>query len=258
MILLWWARVVVGSVSLQLSRGFRAQLISGAVLSPLGGGIYILMARYLGREDLAAYVVVAPMLTGLWGAAMTASGDSISTERGEGTLELLVAAPAPAALVALGRVIATTLQSLIAIPLTLGVAALLGVTLGIADPGRFVMAILALMLSAGAIGFLFAAMFVLARSTNLFTNVINWPLWILGATAFPVAALPETVRWLSPLVALSWAGASLRGAAEGAGDAWWAGILAVVVLSIAYSAIGALLYRVVVRRVRADGSLSSF
>lgn len=258
MTLLWWARVVLRSVRLQLSRGFRAQLISGAVLSPLGGGIYILMARYLGREDLAAYVVVAPMLTGLWGAAMTASGDSISTERGEGTLELLVAAPSPAALVALGRVIATTLQSLIAIPLTLAVAALLGVTLRVAEPGYFAMAVIALVLSTGAIGFLFAALFVLARSTSLFTNVINWPLWILGATAFPVAALPEPVRWLSPLVALSWAGATLRGAADGVGDAWWTGVLAVVVLALAYSGIGAVLYRGVERRVRADGSLSSF
>lgn len=254
----WWSAVILAAVRLQLSRGFNAQLISGAILSPLAGGIYILMARHLGRLDLAPYVVIAPILSGLWGSAMTASGDAVTTERGEGTLELLVAAPAPAALVAIGRVVATTLQSLIAIPFTLTVAALLGVPLRIAEPVMFALGILALVLSTLGVGLVFAGLFVLTRSATLFTTVINWPLWILGGTAFPVAMLPAAVQPISALVALSWAGELLRGAASGTGPSWGSGLLAVVVLAALYFAIAARLFVGIERRVRADGSLASF
>lgn len=254
----WWSEVIVAAARLQLSRGFHAQLISGAVLSPLAGGIYILMAQYLGRPDLAPYVVIAPMLSGLWGTAMTASGDAVATERGEGTLELLIAAPAPSALVAIGRVIATTLQSLIAIPLTLGIAAILGVPLRIAEPLVFIVGVLALVVSTVGVGLVFAGLFVLARSTSLFTTVINWPLWILGGIAFPIATLPGAVQPLSALVALSWAGELLRASANGVGPAWWVALAAVLVLAAAYFAVAARLFVGVERRVRANGSLASF
>jgi len=254
----WWSQVVVAAARLQLSRGLNAQLISGAILSPLAGGIYILMARHLGRLDLAPYVVIAPILSGLWGSAMTASGDAVTTERGEGTLELLVAAPAPSALVAIGRVIATTMQSLIAIPFTLVVAALLGVTLDIAEPLMFALGILGLVVSTVAVGLIFAGLFVMTRSATLFTTVINWPLWILGGTAFPIAMLPGWLQGLSALVALSWAAEILRGAARGVGPTWWTALGAVLVLAAVYFAVAARLFIGVERRVRADGSLASF
>jgi len=256
--LTWWWRVVAEAARVQLRLGLHTRLISGAILSPLGGGIYILMARYLGRTDLAAFVVLAPILTGLWGSAMTSSGESISTERDEGTLELLIAAPAPAALVTLGRAIATTIESLIAIPITLVVAALLGVPLPIAEPLLFAVGLAALVFATMAVGLIFAGIFVLARTTTVFQNVLNWPLWILSGTAFPIALLPGLVQPFSALVALAWAAAVLRGAATGIGSSWWLGLGAVVALGILYVAIAARLFVAVERRVRVDGSLASF
>lgn len=254
----WWFRVLAGVLRVQFARGFHAQLLLGAVVSPLAAAIYILMAGHLGRTDLAAYVVIAPMLAGLWGAAITASGEAISSERGEGTLELLIAAPAPAALVAVGRVAAMTLQSLIAIPLTLVVAALLGVPLHIVEPGLFLLGVFGVTVSTGAVGLLFASLFVLARSTRLFQNVIGQPLWILSGIAFPLAMLPDETVPFSALVALTWGTLVLRGAAQGAGPGWWVGLTATLVLSALYFLVGARLFIGIERRVRADGSLASF
>jgi len=256
--LLWWMRVIVASIRVELARGFHAQLIGGALVSPLASAIYILMARHLGRTEATSYVVLAPMLFGMWGTAIVASGEAISSERGEGTLELLIAAPAPAALVAVGRIIAMTAESLVAVPLTLIVAALLGMPLEIREPGLFALGIFALVLSTAAIGMLFASLFVLARSTRLFQNVIGWPLWILSGVAFPLAVLPEAMRPLAAFVALSWGAAVLRGAAAGAGASWGIGLAAVLVLSVAYATLGARLFIGIERRVRVDGSLSTF
>lgn len=254
----WWSYVVLETIRVQLSRGLHAQLILGAVVSPLASAIYILMAQHLGRTDATAYVVLAPMVLGMWGTAIVASGESISSERGEGTLELLIAAPAPAALVAVGRVVATTVQSLVAIPLTLIVAAALGMPLAIKDPGLFLLAVGALTLSTAAIGLLFASLFVLGRSTRLFQNVVGWPLWILSGIAFPLAMLPEAVRPLSGLIALSWNAALLRAASTGVGGAWWIALAAVIALSIGYVVLGGRLFIGIERRVRVDGSLATF
>lgn len=255
---LWWSRVFLVALGAQLGRGLHAQLLLGAVVTPLAGAIYILMAQHLGRDDLAAYVVLAPILAGLWGTAITASGEAVSSERAEGTLELLIAAPAPAALVVMGRVAATTIQSLIAVPLTLGVAALMGMPLGIADPALFATGLVALVFATMSLGLMLAGLFVLARSTRLFQNVVGQPIWILSGIAFPVALLPDAIEPLSALIALAWGAAVLRAASEGAGASAPIGVVAVVVLSLFYFAVGARLFIGVERRVRADGSLASF
>ncbi len=234
------------------------QLILGVLIGPVSSAIYILMARQLGRTDATVYVVLAPMMLGMWGTAITTSGEAVASERGEGTLELLIAAPAPAALVAIGKILTTTTESLLAVPLTLIIAVALGMPLAIEHPGHFAVALAALTLSTAAVGLLFASVFVLARSTRLFQNVIGLPLWILSGVAFPLALLPDSIRPLSALVALSWNAAVLRASATALGPWWWFGLGAAIVLSVVYFVLGARLFVGVERRVRVDGSLSTF
>lgn len=254
----WWARAVAVAIRVELSRGLQAQVIGGALIGPLSAAIYILMARYLDRADATAYVVLAPIALGMWGTAMLASGEAVSSERYEGTLELLIAAPTPAALVVVGKVLAATIQSLIAIPLTLVAAALLGLPLSIAHPALFAVAIVALTLSTAAIGLVFASAFMLARSTRIFQNSIGFPLWIVSGVAFPISVLPEAIRPLSAFSALAWCVAALRAATGEPGGAWWIAIGATVILSAVYAVLGARLFVGVERRVRIDGSLSTF
>jgi ABC-2 type transport system permease protein len=194
----------------------------------------------------------------MWSTAMLASGEAVSSERYEGTLELLIAAPTPAALVVVGKVLATTALSLVAVPLTLAVAASLGLPLAIAHPALFVIALIALTASTAAIGLVFASAFMLARSTRIFQNSIGFPLWIVSGIAFPISVLPEAIRPLSAFSALAWCVAALRAAAGDPGDAWWVAIGATATLSAVYAVFGARLFIGVERRVRVDGSLSTF
>lgn len=254
----WWARVVVASIRVEVSKGLQAQVIGGALIGPLSAAIYILMARHLGRLDATAYVVLAPIALGMWSTAILASGEAVSSERGEGTLELLIAAPAPAALVAVGKILANTAESLAAVPLTLAVAIGLGLPLAIGHPVMFAVALATLTVSTAAVGLVFASAFVLARSTRIFQNVIGFPLWIVSGVAFPITVLPEAIRPLSALSALTWCIAALRSATGTPGAAWWIAIGAGLALSLGYALLGARLFVGVERRVRVDGSLSTF
>jgi ABC-2 type transport system permease protein len=254
----WWFRVLAAGARLQLSQALQAQLLLGAVISPLAASIYILMARHLGRDDLSAYVVIAPILTAVWGTAITSSGEAISEERSRGTLELLIAAPAPVALVIVGRLVATTALSLVSAPLTLALGWLMGMTLPVRAPLLFLLGASGLLLCTVGLGLILASTFVLARSTRLFQNVIGFPLFILGGAAFPIALLPDAVQPLSAVVALSWAAELMRASVSRPGQDVTGPLIAIVVLAAAYAVVGGALLKCVLWRVRGAGTLSSY
>lgn len=255
----WWLRVMSAGARVQWSRGRGGNFLLAAVVTPVFYTlVLVLMARQLGRAaDLAPFLVVAPALMGVWAGAILTGAEAVADERGSGTLELLIAAPAPTELVVLGRVTANTLLSLIAIPLVLATGRLLGAELQIADAFSALLAVVALAISTVAITLIFASTFVLARTTRVFQNVIGFPLYILSGIAFPLTLLPDWAEPLSALVALRWVGELLRASLQGETDpAPIPALLAVAVLATAYALVGHWLFSRIERAVRASGTIS--
>ena len=94
----WWLRVVMAGARVQASRTRGAIFLLAAVVTPVAYAVvFLMMARQAGSaQALAAYVVVAPALMGVFYSAIVNGGDVVADERAIGTLELLIAAPAPA------------------------------------------------------------------------------------------------------------------------------------------------------------------
>lgn len=255
----WWLRILLAGARVQLSRGRGGNFLLAAVVTPVFYAVVlVLMARYFGRtSELAPFLVVSPALIGVWAGAILTGAEAVADERGSGTFELLIAAPAPTELVVLGRVGTNTLLSLIAIPLVVITGQLLGAQLAIVDVFAAVLALLGLAVSTMAITLIFASTFVLARTTRVFQNVIGFPLYILSGIAFPLALLPDWAQVLSTLVALRWVGELLRAAIRG--DS--AGVLvpaltAMATLALLYGASGHWLFSRIERAVRANGQVS--
>ena len=220
--------------------------------------VLVLVVQHAGRTDLAAYAVLGPAVLGAWGVAVGTSGHVVTEDRWNGTLELVLIAPGGGWLVFFGRVLATSVVSLIAIAETIAVARLMGMSLDIRDPGLFAVAVAATVVSVAAAGLITAATYVLARETRLFTNVLAFPLIMLSGAAFPIALLPEPGQWLSEIISLKW-GAQLLRAAVGAEEPNVAVALVMMgVLTAAYVIIGRAVFSVVERRVRYTGTLSSY
>jgi len=255
----WWLRIVLAGVRVQVSRGRGGTFILGAVAVPvLYALVFVLMAKNLGRaNELAPFLVLGPALIGVWYSAIITGGAVIADERGSGTLELLVAAPAPTGLVVLGRVTGNTLMSLIGIPLVLITARLLGAELAVIDLFRAALGLLALAISTVAMTLIFSSTFVLARSAVVLANLIPHPLYILSGIAFPVALLPAWAQALSSILALSWIAELLRSSTRPDSSVSILPILgAVAALTVAYAASGYWLFARVERAIRANGKVS--
>jgi ABC-2 type transport system permease protein len=225
---------------------------------PIFTVIFLSIIVYSGRKDLAAFGVVGPALMGLWGSALFVSGEIISMDKGSGTIDNVVAAPAPLAAIVWGRVLACTTLGLVGFVEAWLVADLLfDVDLQIHHLGWFVLAFVVTALAISGTSLLMAALFVRWREVRTVQMGFTYPFLVLGGVAVPVSYLPEWVRPLARLVFLSWSADLLRGALspEPMSDPV-VRLLAVIVLGTVALIIGWKLIDVMTDRVRADGTLS--
>src|SRR5436190_799197 len=107
--------------------------------APLFTIIFMMIFRHAGRTDLTAYAAIAPVFIALWWLALFNSGWTITIERWNGTIEMLVAAPSSFAAVVLGRISATTMIGVVSFGEAWLVARLVfGTTVTIEHPWVFV------------------------------------------------------------------------------------------------------------------------
>lgn len=227
-------------------------------LAPLQTAVFTLIFMHAQRGDLTAYAVLAPSLIALFLMALQTSGELISRERENGSLEGLLAAPGRFEAMLLGRISAVTALSLLAFVESWVVAWFItGQPVAIERPGLFAVTLAITALSMNGWALVMAAVFVLARSARTFQNSLSYPFLVLGGVLVPVSLLPEPVQVLSRSVFLSWSADLLR-QSLGAAPAGSLGgqFVALGLLGLTGYAVGHLLVHRALRRVRTTGSLT--
>lgn len=219
--------------------------------------ILLAITRNAGREDLAAYAVLAPALMALWSMALLVAGEIVDVDRSLGTLEGLVATPGSFTALTTGRIAAVTTVSLVGFAEAWLVALAFGELVVIHHPVVFAATVLVTALATAGTASVMAAVFVLARSARIFQNSLSYPFFVLGGVMVPLALLPEPVQWAGRVVYLSWSADLLRDAvAPGPVDAAAVRLLVVLGLGALGYAAGAWLLRRVLMRVRTLGTLT--
>jgi ABC-2 type transport system permease protein len=228
-----------------------------SVLQPvIFASIAFFMVETGTREGTLLYVALGAGLMGIWSATLFGSGGAIQWQRWQGTLELLVAAPAPFLWSLLPLTVATSTIGLYSITATLVWGQLFfGVPLEFVHPFQFVVALPVTVLSLGMLGLVLASTFVLARNANAFSNLLEYPVWLATGLLVPLSLLPGWVEPLSWVLAPTWGVEAVRDAALGGGSAWPA-IGMCVLLGLVYMALGALLLRNFERAARKRATLS--
>jgi ABC-2 type transport system permease protein len=209
------------------------------------------------RADLAPYAVVAATVIAVWNMALLVSGEVVSGERDNGSLEALVAAPASLAVVVLGRTVTTTVVSLLSLGESVLVAWLVfGVRPTVEHLDVFALTLLATTAAMVGTATAFAGLFVLARSARTFQNSLSYPFYLLSGAVVPVVLLPEWMQPLSRVVFLSWATDLIRDCLR-PGPVPDVALRIAIVLGLGASAYAAGLYALarIVNRVRADGTV---
>ncbi|WP_120005008.1 ABC transporter permease [Nesterenkonia muleiensis] len=204
--------VVVASFCLQLRqmRG-NADWMMPLITTPLLTIVFVTIFLHAGRLELVSYAVLAPAMMAMWSTSLMSAGELISSERENGSLEGLIAAPAPFGLVLFGRIAAVTTLSLAGFAEAWVTGSLLiGEPVPIAQPWHFSAAVLVTVLAMTCWAGVMSSLFVLARSARIFQNSLSYPFFVLGGVLVPVSMLPVWVEVPSRLVFLSWSSDLLR------------------------------------------------
>jgi ABC-2 type transport system permease protein len=192
---------------------------------------------------------------GIWSTTLFGAGGVIQWQRWGGTLELLIAAPSPFLLVLIGQTAAPATVGLYSITATLLWGRLFfGVPLHIAHPLAFAASIPATIAGLAAMGIVMASTFVLYRYGAAFSNLLEYPVWLITGLLVPVGLLPGWVRPIGWCLAPTWGVRAIRNAAIG-GDPW-PPIGMCLALGLVYLGIGALTMANFERLARARATLS--
>ncbi len=207
------------------------------------------------RRDLGAYAIVGPAVMAVFQMALFVSGEMIAAERGNALFEATLTTPARYSSILLGRTLAVTLVSFLALIESILVGALFGVFVSIHHPVVFAATLATTAFAMTGTAVAMASLFVLSRSARTFQNALSYPFFVLGGVVVPVAFLPTFVQPLSWIVFLSWSSGLLRASlmSEPIPDAGWR-LAAVASLGLVALAVGELLLRWTLNRARVDGT----
>jgi ABC-2 type transport system permease protein len=188
-----------------------------SILQPIiFASIAFFMWRAGAREGTLLYVALGAGLMGMWSSTLFGSGGAIQWQRWQGTLEILVAAPPRFLMTILPLTMATASVGLYAIVATLVWGRLLfGVPLDFVHPLLFALALPATVLGLGLMGLVMASTFVLYRHATAFSNLLEYPIWLVTGLLVPVSMLPGFVEPLSWLLAPTWGVQAVRESALG-------------------------------------------
>ena len=223
--------------------------------------VFTFVALTLFKEasgPFGLYAVLGGGMMGMWGNTLYSSGFAISFEKWQGTLEEVVAAPSNLLHVIAGKSVSNALFGLVNMVAILLIASLVfRVSLGVANPVLFALSLVLTLLSVSALGLIFASAFVLTRSAQVFTNGLEFPIYVISGSMFPIALLPFWVHPASYILGPTWGIEAIRIAAgqENVLLTFWLNVGVMLLITLAYVVIAAFLFKKVETKSRRDGTL---
>jgi ABC-2 type transport system permease protein len=178
------------------------------------------MFRAGGRPGTLFYASLGAAVYGIWSSTLFGSGGAIQWQRWQGTLEVIVSAPAPFILIVLPLTLATSSIGVYSLSSTLIWGRFVfGIPFHIQHPLAFVVAVPATILGLGLLGLLFASTFVLYRNANALSNMLEWPVLLVTGMLVPLSLLPGWSHPFAWALAPTWGVRAIREAALG-GTPW--------------------------------------
>ena len=227
------------------------------IVQPVHTLIFMAIFVYVGREDLAAYSLVAPTLMTVGQMGLFAASELMSREQYDETLEIVVSTPSPLWLIVLSRSTVLMVSSLLGIVVSWGIIRLVfGITVAVHHPSLFVATVVATAFASAGTTLITTALFCFSRTPRTYQNSVIYPVFLLGGILVPITAFPDWVQPISRLIYLYWSAGLLRESMQSAAPS---GLMlsfsAIAVLGAVGTVLGAWLISRMLDRLRRDGRL---
>ena len=204
------------------------------------------------------YIAFGAFILTMWNQFLSEMSWQLGGELYDGTFALSIVTRTPAMLTTLGKSLATATFGLAYGTLAfITVLLISGQPLDSANTSLLVASVAGTVLAILTTGFLLSPLAVLRRGVGGLMSVFIQMGTVFGGILFPVALLPESLRFLSWLLPSSWAmqgiAASIRGGEAGssiAGD-----LLAASSLAALYAALAFLVFRRIEKHLRVSGAI---
>jgi ABC-2 type transport system permease protein len=221
--------------------------------------IYATIAYYMfGAESDPNVLLTASLgasVMAIWSSVAFSAGGAIELQRRLGTLELLVAAPAPFGAVLAPITLATSAIGVYALAATLLWGRLLfGISLHFEHPLLFAVSLPVAIVAIGMLGLILAATLVLYRAALFLGASFEYPVWLVTGLLVPLSVLPGWVEPISWLLAPTWGMRAIRESAVGGSPL--AAIAMCLALSACYAVIAIVCLRAFERLARNRATLA--
>ena len=228
-----------------------------AVFSAVG----YLLARMAGKTtpDLI-YVIIGGGIMGLWSSLIFTSFFDISTDRRDGTLELIVGSPTSLTVILAVRTFTNILIGMTSMLLSFLAAILLfHFSIPLSNLPFILLSLILLLFAFWCMGFFLAHFRVWSRLSGMFINYLELPVAILAAFMFPIEYLPKWILWLADVIPVRWAVAALHFSFQNQIDfpGLWSNLFLAICVSCGYLLTSLLLSKKVHDMIRVSGELSS-
>lgn len=253
-------RAFISSAVSQIKDAVHSKLIQFIIfVQPiLYGSLMYLMFKNSGRDNFVAYVILGTGMINLWSTIVYSSAGTIDRERRIGTLEILSAMP-----VSFGNIIGGKVTGSVLLGLTstfngyIFIMIISGEKMSISHSLLFVLNLLLIILSFVAISLILAGLFALSRQVRMLTNASEYPVFILSGLIFPVENLPVFTRPLSYILSPTWGAKTLRMCVFGIEDKalFQRELLILAVITITYFVIAKIMFGLLMKKIRYEGSL---
>lgn len=253
-------RVIIASCKLQMKQSFSRSMFKFCII------IYPILAAitfyfvYAGKTDdaLISYVFLGTAITSMWTSISFSSAGDIDRERFMGALEVIFSAPTQFRIIMLGKVIGNTILGAASMLISFLVVTLLfNAKFTLAHPILFFLSILIGIISFLFIALLLSGLLAISRNTRVLMNCIDFPVFILCGTYFPIEVLPAWVKplsyILSPTYVLKLARMSISGITDY--NTFYSYMFGLVTISILYLISYQKLYDMIDIKARKEATL---
>lgn len=185
-----------------LSVYFLARMVDSAnveTLAPYGGHYF-------------SFAIIGVAFVDYLGVSLSGFSRGIRLAQTLGTLEAMLATPAPPHVIVIGSALYQFTWSLVRVAIYVAAAVLLGARFPDVDlPAAFATLSLSV-LAFGAVGVLGASLILVLKAWEPVTSLFAGLSFLVGGVLYPVASLPELAQWVAALLPITYALEAMRGA----------------------------------------------